>query len=247
MKRLTDKASFRAINDAISLLRRDELRYANMICFMRNYPIESIDRIGDSLIVRGASDRRWVYVSSPNRDELGTVVERLTDRDLCFAAIEDWMVPAIVRKKTMAWHLSMVKLMLPEQVALPQTYRFSISPLSARDADRIYEVSMYKAFTSPEYIRDRIERGVSAGIHESGELVAWIMTHDDCSIGVMHVLDAHRGRGYAHELTVYLINELRRRKRIPFVHIEETNEKAISVVLGIGFVECGRMSWFELK
>ncbi len=246
MKRHADRVSPKDINGAISLLRQDEVRYANMICFMRNYPIESIERVGDSLIVRGVSDRRWVYVSSPSQQQLDAVAGRLRDEDCCFAAVEDWMVPSIIRGRKIGWLLSMVKFILPEDVACPQPSRFHIGPLSASDAEGIYEASIYKAFTSPEYIRDRIERGVSAGIHEAGKLVAWIMTHDDCSIGVMHVLDDHRGRGYAHELTVYLVNELRRRGRIPFVHIEERNEQALSVVRGIGFVKGGKISWFEL-
>ena len=42
--------------------------------------------------------------------------------------------------------------------------------------------------------------GPSAGIRDSGKLVAWLMTQDDGSIGVLHVLDDYRGSGYAYRL-----------------------------------------------
>jgi 8-oxo-dGTP diphosphatase len=185
-------ASLKDTNDAIALLGQDEIRNANMICFMRNYPVESVERIGDSLLVRGVSDRRWVYMSSSDKKELDVLVKRLAKDDLSFAAIEDWIAPAVIGNKAVVWDLPMVKLILPGHVTFQETYRSPISPLSADDVDPIYGASLYKAVTSPSYIRERIEMALSAGVRESGELVAWVMTHDDCSIGVMHVLDAHR-------------------------------------------------------
>ena len=47
---------------------------------------------------------------------------------------------------------------------------------------------MYKDMLSVGYLNERIEKSVSAGIYNDGKLVAWALTHDDGSLGSMHVL-----------------------------------------------------------
>jgi 8-oxo-dGTP diphosphatase len=73
------------------------------------------------------------------------------------------------------------------------------------------------------------------------------MTQDDGSIGVLHVLDEDRGRGYAYDLTVFLINRLREQGRLPFVQIEETNTKSMNLALSIGFRRDRRIRWFKIQ
>ena len=234
-------------DDILLILKQDEIKNMNMIYFMEEYPVHSLERIDGSVLLRGESDRHWVYISSSDEQELGRVISRLTEEDRCFAAIEDWIVPAIVRDRTLAWRLSAVKLILPKDVTFPSEPRTRISPLSLEDVPHIYESSFYKALTSPDYIRERIQRGPSAGVYESGELVAWVMTHDDASIGVMNVLEPYRRKRYAYDLTVYLIRQIRARGKIPYVHVEETNLTSLDLAHKVGFREDRRLHWFEVK
>lgn len=104
-----------------------------------------------------------------------------------------------------------------------------------------------KEITSREYIQDRIQHGFSAGIYESGKLVAWILTQDDSAIGFLNVLEAYRRKGYAYELTVYLTDQLRKQGKIPFVHIEETNHKSIHLARKLGLKKDRRIHGFEIK
>ena len=233
--------------DILSFLKQDMIKNMNMVYFMEEYPVHSLRRIDGSVLLRGESDRHWVYISSSEGRELGRVVGRLTKEDRCFAAIEDWMLPAIIRGRTLAWRLSAVKLILPKEATFSPAPRTRISPLSLEDVPHIYESSFYKALTSPDYIRERVTRGPSAGVYQSGKLVAWVMTHDDASIGVMNVLEPYRRKRYAYDLTVYLIHEIRAQGKIPYVHVEETNLKSLALAHKVGFREDRRLHWFEIK
>nr|MBP7462397.1 GNAT family N-acetyltransferase [Candidatus Delongbacteria bacterium] len=123
----------------------------------------------------------------------------------------------------------------------------SIRPLSQQDAAYLYENYLYQGVTSVDYIKDRIRYGPGAGIDQDGILVAWALTHDDSAIGMMHVLEPYRRRGYAYELTVWMIHRIRRLGRIPFVQIEEANIQSIQLALKLGFVPDRRVHWLEIR
>ncbi len=232
----------------ISLLKKDEIKNINMLNFIETYPVRSLERIGNSVLMRGESDCLWVYISSSDERELKDVAERLTEADRAFAAIEEWMVPLVVPPgRELSWDLSMTRFVLPEHVSFPKASLSDIGPLSLDDADYIFEHSIYKNVTRPDYIRGRIEGGPSAGVRESGKLVAWLMTQDDGSMGVLHVLDDYRRKGYAYDLTGYLVARLREQGRIPFVQVEDTNTKSMSLVLKEGFRKDRRIRWFKIK
>ncbi len=231
----------------IALLKQDEIKNMNMLYFMEDNAIHSLDLIGNSVILRGESDQQWVYISSPNEQEFSDAANTLTKEDRYFAAVEDWMLPLLKANKILVWQLSMLKLVLPESVTFPPICHSHITPLSINDAEYLYEHSMYQGVTSPEYIRDRIQSGPSAGIHSSGKLVAWAMTHDDSAIGFLNVLEAYRRKGYANELMIYLIHQLRQHGRIPFAHIEDANIRSINLVMKVGFRTDRRVHWLEIQ
>lgn len=229
----------------VSFLKQDYLKNINMLNFIEAYPIHSLERIGNSVLLRGDSDCRWVYISSPDEEELRAAASRLAESDRTFAAIEEWMVPLLVRDRVVAWQLSMMRLVLPPDVGFAEGAT-PVVPLSPDHADYIFEHSVYQNVTRPDFIRKRIQDGPGAGVCESGKLVAWLMTQDDGSIGLLHVLDNHRGRSYAYDLTLYLIGKLRERGKLPFVHVEETNTSSMNLALKVGFRKDRRLHWFKL-
>ena len=236
-----------ARENIISFLERDMIKNMNMLYFMEEYPVRTLQRIDNYVLLRGESDRNWVYISGSQSAGLERVIDALVEEDRFFAAIEDWMFPAVVRGRELAWRLSAMKLILPSDTTFSSLLCTGISPLSIEDVPCVYASSFYKALTSPEYIRERIIRGPSAGVYESGKLVAWAMTHDDASIGVMNVLEPYRRKRYAFDLTVYLINQVRALGKIPYVHVEETNQTSLALAHRVGFREDRRLHWFEIK
>lgn len=235
-----------SVNTIISFLKQDQIKNMNMIHFMENNRIHSLERIGDSVLLRGESDCQWVYISSPNEDELSTVIDRLTEDDRHFALVEDWMLPQLLKDQMPVWQLSTMKLVLHKYAKIPSVSRYPIAPLTVDDARYVYENSEYQSVTSPEYIHERIRQGPSAGISVAGELVAWTMTHDDGAVGFLHVLEAHRRKGYSYALTLYMCHKLRVQGKMPYVHIEETNTRSMNLATKVGFVKDRRVHWFEI-
>ncbi len=55
-------------------------------------------------------------------------------------------------------------------MTFPQPPQTLVVSLSVNDAQYVYEHSLYQGITSSEYIRERIQNGLSAGIYESMSL-----------------------------------------------------------------------------
>lgn len=224
----------------------DQTRNCSLLNFMRDNRVLSIDRVGGSVLVRGRSDQDWVYASSSDPAELGMLAHRLSKKDEYFAAIEPWMVPLLCGEREIAWSLSMVRFILPGRVALPAV-EWATEGLSPGDAVVVYEHSNYADFISLDYARRRILAGPAVAVREDGMLVAWGMTQDDGAMGFLHVLGPYRHRGFGRRITIVLATELRRRGRLPFAHISETNGSAISLVTTLGFERGEAIQWFRLE
>lgn len=115
------------------------------------------------------------------------------------------------------------------------------------DGDYIFSHSDYKAFTSTEYIKERIQKGISAGIVKNGKLVAWGLTHDDNSLGFLHVLHDYRRNGYGTDITNFLIKQKRTMKKPVFLNVEPHNMGSRDLVEKMGFVLDREISWIKLK
>jgi len=230
----------------ISFLKRDFLKNMNMIYFMEDNPVASLERIGDAVMMRGESDHPWVYISAAGRKDLDRIISRLNRNDRYFAVVEDWMIPSLMHCATLNWKLSAMKYILPVQKSLPAVSSRLVSPLTTEDADYIYAHSNYQAAVSPVYIRERIRKGPACGIRKDGKLLAWAMTHDDGAIGFLHVLESFRKQGLAMNLMLYLVAKVRSTGRMPFGQIEEENTPSIRLIRKLGFQGDRRVHWMEL-
>lgn len=233
----------------INKLNEDKLKNCNMINFIENNKVHDVKIEGKSVLIKGTSDEDWIYISSSSKDELSKLLDKCCDEEY-FVVLEDWILPYVSYEKEIDWKLSCLKLYFPEQSKV--TYKsdvisYNITKLTVEDSQYIYDNSKYKEYTSIDYIEDRINRGIALGIRQDNELVAWIMTHDDGAIGFLNVLEDYRKKGYAYNLTMATIEELRKIGKIPFVHIEEDNEKSMNLALKTGFIKYGKIHWVKRK
>lgn len=237
--------------EAIEVLEKDRIRNVNALNFIRDNRITSTEIVGDSVLVRGFSDRSWVYISSTSEEELRELTGKLTHDDKCFAVIEDWMTPHFyTAEEQLRWKLTSVKLYYPDTTTLPNLELeegIAVELLHINDAQFMYDHYDYKQYASVEYIRSRIEKGVGLGLFKDEALVGWIMTHDDGAMGFLHILHEHRNKGYAMALSVSLIKMLRAMGEVPFVHIEPHNYQSMNLALKAGFEKDRKINWFEMK
>jgi len=218
----------------------------NIINFIEDYQIQYIGEIGGSVLVKGASDRNWVYISSKSEEELKIIKSRLDYKDKSFAIIEEWMIPILTKGNKIKWKLSTMKLVLLSGTSKAEPTH-SLSELTINDAEFIYQNSVYKDFISIKYIIDRITNGVSSCIRYRDKLIAWGITQDDGAIGFLHVLPEYRKMGHARDVIIDLIKKVRNNNRIPFVHIDEQNEESMRLAMGLGFKKDKVVSWFEIE
>lgn len=237
--------------DVLEVLELDKIRNINVINFIRDNRINSAEVVGNSVLIRGFSDRPWVYISSKSQAELKEISGMLTEKDKCFAVIEDWMMPHIyTTDEALVWKLSSAKLYYPENTTLPDLNieeDIKIDLLHINDAQFMYDNYDYKEFAPVGYIRERIEKGVSLGMFKDKHLIGWIMTHDDGAMGFLNILPEHRNKGYAMALSVSLIKMLRAMGEVPFVHIEPHNYQSMNLALKAGFQKDRMINWFEIK
>lgn len=231
---------------ALAVLEKDKTRNINIINFIKSYPVNTVAIVGDSVLIRGKSDEDWVYISSRSESELLQLREYLDDGDRCFAVLEDWMLPHIIRGREIRSRLSSIKLVFDPDNPVPPA-RSPVTGLSESDAPYIYKNSKYKEFIDIEYIKDRIRKGTGLGILENGRLVAWALTHDDGAIGFLNVLGDYRRMGYGFDVTAAMIKRLVEIGEIPFVHIEQENLASLRLAQKAGFREVGRIHWIKLK
>ncbi len=235
-----------SLQSAISLLERDKINNVSIINFIKHNKLLSIDIVGTSLMARGISDHEWVYISCDNKIELTELVKLLNPGDIYFAAMDEWIKQFITRNREIVWGLSAVQFYLPDDVQLPAAEHHCV-PLTIDYAQTVYINSDYKEFISLEYVRDRIQNGVSAGIFEGNQLVSWGMTQDDGAVGFLHTIENCRRRGYGMSVTLSLIEKLRRKGALPFAYAEESNKRSVNLLSKLKFKKNKMIHWFQIK
>lgn len=232
--------------EIVNVLKKDIICNTNIINFIESYPINRIEIMGDSVLVKGTSDKDWIYISSKSEQELRQLKTKLKRSDTNFAAIEDWMIPILTEGSKVKWIMSTMKLMLPENIILEKPNQ-KTSVLTQEDAQFLYMNSEYQEVISVDYITDRILHGLNTCIRNEGTPVAWAMTQDDGAIGFLHVLPEYRRKGYARDVMMDIIAKVRQEKKLPFVHIEIENVSSMKLTESLGFQKDRMVNWFELE
>lgn len=214
--------------------------------FFENYPINDVFQVGDTFLLLGKSDHLWAYISSQSKSELAEVLNKSKNITSYFACVEDWMKPFILRDSEIEWELTTLRYVFPESHEIEPPARETFK-LDSSFVDHIFRNSDYQAFTSKEYIKEQMGRGVSAGILEGNVLVAWGLTHDDGALGFLHVLPEFRGKGYGKAITSSLIYQKRKQNKPVFLNVEPSNMNSRNLVTKIGFVYDRKISWVKLK
>jgi len=84
---------------------------------------------------------------------------------------------------------------------------------------------------------------------DNGELVAWVLTNHNGSIGMLHTLEAHRHRGLAKALVVRLLPLWMSSGGFncpPFCYIHPDNQASMRVFSSLGFQKKADVEWLGL-
>lgn len=99
-----------------------------------------------------------------------------------------------------------------------------------------------------EYINERINSETVLGAFINEELVGFIGTHEEGSIGMLEVLPAYRNRGIGVLLQKYATNLALKQDRIPYGQVKINNIKSINLQKKLGFeLSKGRVYWLMIE
>jgi GNAT superfamily N-acetyltransferase len=112
-----------------------------------------------------------------------------------------------------------------------------------RPADAALIARAWPYGRSPDRILRRIRSGPGFCVRRNGLPVAWGLTHDDGSMGFLHVAERYRHQGMARTLTTVLAEALLRLGVRPFMYIITTNQPSLNLTGSMGFSREGRFSW----
>lgn len=230
----------------LNLLNKDKINNINAINFIKDYEILSTLIDGNSALISGRSDEIWTYIYANNEEQLRRLLDKNPVEAEYYAVVENWMIPILSKNRSIEWVLNCEKLILPENIVLSNS-KYVYDSLKEEDAEYIYEKSKYKQFTSIEFIKDRIKKGISLCRREEGKPFVWIMTQDDGALGFLNVVEEHRKKGYARDICLAMIHKVRESKNIVFEHIEDSNVESMKLALSFGFQKYKTINWVKLK
>jgi GNAT superfamily N-acetyltransferase len=231
--------------ELLEQLNKNVIPNLPVLGFFENYNLERTTIYNKSMILEGTSDYTWAYLSIPEPNDLGILLEKFGFATLYFANVEEWMIPQLTQKHRIEWKLFTNRYYLPQEIIVEPTEK-TFSPLNESHVSFIYQNSAYKDYTSEEYIAERLRRDISAGIWVNETLVGWGLTHDDGSLGFLNVISAFRGQGIGEAIFRTLINAKRQNHKPVFVNVEPQNKQSVSLLQKLGLVFDRSVSWVKL-
>ncbi|XP_046561440.1 uncharacterized protein LOC124270484 [Haliotis rubra] len=101
------------------------------------------------------------------------------------------------------------------------------------------------------YIEELISKQPSRCLYnEKGSLVGYALRYHNGSIGFLHVLDEHRGKGYAKVIMSHLASLCLQQMEEVYVEVRQNNIASICVQKSIGFrslSNLGSLWWIESR
>lgn len=96
----------------------------------------------------------------------------------------------------------------------------------------------YHKITEKELKMIRNFHNLFVGMYEN-EMVGFIGSHLEGSVGLLEILPQYRKRGFGTELEIFMINYMLDKNRIPYGHVESWNEKSegLQRKLGMDFAD----------
>lgn len=159
---------------------------------------------------------------------------------------EDWMLP-LVEERAEKLDAGAFWLFELDPKDFVDRSGVEVRPLEPKWGDLIGRVWDPEWDRAGSYVRMRIEDGHAYAVYEDGKPVAWALLHFETPtvsmMGFLHVLETHRGRGYARAVSCALTKDVLDRGKIPALHVKTDNVPSLELTASLGFHRVKKQVW----
>lgn len=188
------------------------------------------------------------YLYSKNSSFLEEVIERFNkDGYYGFAGIDRSIADSIREHYEVDWCNPCTLYYLPKENLDLTRIKNEVQSIDIKDAETIDYYYTFRGENSINFIKDDILNRPSSAVYKDGEIVCWVLTHDDNSLGIMYTKEEHRRKGYAEDVTIDIAAKHIEKGNVPYLHIIEGNGMSPGLAKKCGFVECGKVDWFGIR
>jgi len=212
-----------------------------ILCLAEEYPMLEVIQEKEMLMCRFLSEEEWCHFSY--NSSLSFIHEFfIQNQGPQFIVISDDDIFARVQEEyRIDWSISCYRLF--QDIATTSAIPAGLEPLRPEFLSCVFENSKYQQFLNKEYLAKRLELGGGYCVMRESKPVAWVMTHDDGSVGMLHILDTYRRQGLAKKLVEAMSWRVRQSGRPVFAHIEPVNEPSLRLFYSLDFELRGKISW----
>lgn len=164
-----------------------------------------------------------------------------------FSGVEKSIADKIKENFEVEWENPCTLYYLPKENLDISKIKNELRSIDIKDAETIDQYYAFSNQGSLERIKEDILNRPSSAVYKDGEIVCWVLTHDDNSIGIMYTKEEHRKKGYAVDVTLDIAAKHLANGKIPYLQIIENNTMSPGLAKQCGFIECGRVIWFGIK
>ena len=200
-------------------------------------------------------DGKWCWKHGVNGTEYGEFVNatakavREADPDAkVFTCHQRFLAESIERRFQKTFLSECFQVVYTKKSPLPGPEGIAVRTLGEEYTDLVH--SLYPLIEKRERVREILGQGILYGAFLPGEkgeeLAGFIGTHEEGSMGILHVLEKFRHRGIAQQLERFLINRLLEQGKTPYGHIFTDNLASLQLQKKMGFRVCpGKIYWIS--
>ncbi len=221
------------------LKSQDLIANQNIIGIIKNDPEARIytDQAESISGVLVRSGTYFNYLYAQTSDFLDAVKSSFfTEANYGFSGVLTDTASQIMTNKTVEWSNPCHLYYVPSDCKILPPSDIYIRTLTIDDAEKINNHYNFKSDQSLSKIQKDLLDRPSSGYMVNDELVAWVLVHEDNSLGIMYVMEEHRGKGYAEALTYDLINKVRAQGILPYIQILIDNKASVNLAKKCGFI-----------
>ncbi len=234
-------------DEALAFLAAEPLRHFSIATLVRNASAVMCHRCGDHLLIRIPEAQGSFVAYAAGTMPVPPALTNLLDGTETLLYVEsDEMEREVACRMPLGHTTNCVQFYLPEEVAVSGD-ETGIIDLKPEDAPYIHSHYTYKEVTTVAYLAARIAAAPAVGVMVDGVLAGFVMTHEEMTMGVMHVLPAYRKLGLATRLNAAMVRRMRALGLPCIVEIVHDNHASLALAKSAGFLPLQKVHWLHVK